>query len=471
MGARSTTLRRAGLALWLCALGAGCAREEPVGPAPPGPLLVVGVDGLEWDVALPLVQAGRMPNLRSLMERGTYGKLQTTRPTSSPILWTTIATGKDSAAHGIRGFVQDEGSGELELYDRTDRRTAAIWNMASEHGLRTACVGWWMTFPVEEILGVMVAQTNTEDHLPEGGTQRLWKGNLIDGVPGQVHPPERQNEMLAVLREVDASLPELLLRIFGAFPHELSALGEQLWSDCRWAFRADATYLEVTERLLGEADPFDLALVYFGGPDVVGHRFWRYLRPELYEHPPSTRELENLGHIVEDYYVYIDEALGRLVRAAGADATVFVLSDHGMNAVRRKEVFDAEAPPENVNSGHHAAAPPGVFLAAGPIVRAAERSLPSEVAQLETSGSIHDIAPTLLAALRIPLGRDLSGRVLTEIFRADFAIERQPRPVATHDTPAFLERQSFDGSTPGEAERLEQLRGLGYLDSEFQEDE
>ncbi len=84
-------------------LGVGCGRAEPTG----SPIvLLVGVDGLEWSVLLPLLEDGELPVLEGLMAEGSYGLLETLRPTFSPILWTTIATGKPAAKHGIRGFVR-----------------------------------------------------------------------------------------------------------------------------------------------------------------------------------------------------------------------------------------------------------------------------------------------------------------------------------------------------------------------------
>ena len=88
-----------GLGLLAGALCGGCGSAER-----PAPVLVVGVDGFEWDVALPLLAEGRMPHLAGLMERGAYGLLETSQPTFSPILWTTIATGKQAREHGVDVF-------------------------------------------------------------------------------------------------------------------------------------------------------------------------------------------------------------------------------------------------------------------------------------------------------------------------------------------------------------------------------
>jgi hypothetical protein len=155
------------------------------------------------------------------------------------------------------------------------------------------------------------------------------------------------------------------------------------------------------------------------------------------------------------------------LEAYGSRATVFVLSDHGMHAVNQKGWFDPDDPPAYVNSADHRDAPPGFFLAAGPCIRRSPVNVGVQELkrkELESVGSVVDITPTILAMMRIPLGRDMDGRVLTEIFREDFQIERQPAAVASHDTADFLagrERSQLPDSV--EQERLEQLRDLGYI--------
>ncbi len=448
-------------------LALACSGGEPDPPPDASPVVVAAVDGFEWDVVIPLLKEGRLPNVARLMERGRYGELSTLEPTWSPVIWTTVATGKPPQAHGIHHFVRRQPGGGRSLYLSRDRRTKALWNIVSDHSRRVNVIGWWMTWPVEEISGVMVAQTNTTAQLDTKGGRNVWKGTLRDDVPEQVYPASREAEMLAVLRQVEADLPDLTRRIFGPFPHPLSLLGERLWNNCRWSFRADATYLRIALALAAEEPPADLTLLYFGGPDVVGHRFWRYRQPALYRDPPAAEEVENFGRVIDDYYVYVDQALGRLIAAHGPEATVLVVSDHGMAPVNRGARFDADRPPADVNSAEHQDAPPGVLIAAGPAI---ERGRPFPLSELTRGdlvdlGNVFDLAPTILAMLRIPLGRDLEGRVLEDLFRPEMRIAEQPPAIATHDTAEFLAAQQGERPrSPGEAERLEQLRSLGYID-------
>lgn len=447
----------------------GCSTESAPtkDPNEHGPVLLLGVDGVEWNVMLPLIREGRMPNFAKLMERGTFGELETFIPTFSPVIWTTVATGKESKKHGIMHFAKRK-DGQLGLFDSRDRKTKAIWNILSDSGKKVNSIGWWMTWPVEPIDGVMVAQTNTTAQLETQQGKNIWKGGLLRGIPEQVYPTGRQNEMIDRLAESEARLEGLSEEIFGKFEHPLTKLGETLWRNCQWAFRADATYIDIALALAEEEQP-DLTMLYLGGPDVVGHRFWRYMEPDVYADPPSKEQVDNFGDVIDDYYAYADQALGHLLEAYGEETTFIVVSDHGMHAVNLQQRFDPDNPPRNINSGEHQDAPPGIFIAAGPAIRKdARTAAPNVLARtdLPKIGSVLDVTPTLLTIFGLPIGQDMDGRVMEDVLAHGIQFRRSS--VETHDSREFfedrLDRQAErSGEDPGEAERLQQLRDLGYI--------
>ena len=261
-------------------------------PLPTTVAVVFAADGFEWDILLPLVKAGKLPNLADLMERGCYGEIEMVTPTLSPVVWTTVATGKHHSKHGIHHFARfSRTGGPLRLYNNRDRKTKAVWNILSDYGRSVSSIGWWMTYPVEAVNGVMVAQTNTIEQLDTRAGNHVWKGALRPGIPGQVFPSDRQEHVFEILRDVEAGLPSLPHTIFGEFRHTLPPLDARLRSNCQWSFRADASYLQIALKLLQENPETDLTLVYFGGPDVVGHRFWRYMQPDVFRHRPTAGEL------------------------------------------------------------------------------------------------------------------------------------------------------------------------------------
>ncbi len=76
-------------------------------------LLLIGWDAADWKVIHPLLDSGQMPNLARLIAGGVHGNLATIYPALSPMLWTSIATGKRPYKHGIHGFSEPlpDGSG------------------------------------------------------------------------------------------------------------------------------------------------------------------------------------------------------------------------------------------------------------------------------------------------------------------------------------------------------------------------
>lgn len=417
----------------------------------------------------PLLAQGKLPVLRSLMERGTYGTLSSMSPTFSPVIWSSIATGKVPAKHGIENFVYSVGPREdqVRVYTSGHRRTKAFWNILSDYGMTVDCVGWWITYPAEKIHGVMVSQTNTTA-AAHNEAKAIWKGSLLKGVPGQVSPPERQSEVMATLDEVERSLPEVTDRIFGKRPHPVDPFGRLMWDETQWAFRADATYVRVAKKLIESQAPADLFAIYIGGTDVVSHRFWRYAHPEAYAHPPSADQIENFRTMIEDYYVYTDRTIGELLAKLPRDVTVVVVSDHGFGAVNQDRVFDPGDPPVFRNSGAHEDAPAGVFIAAGRYIVAAPRRAGAGAGPgsdpLPAIGSVLDVTPTLLALKGIPIGQDMDGHPLTSLIQKERLDAAPPSFIPSHDTNEWLAgRGERIEQGADEAERLEQLRSLGYI--------
>src|SRR5215218_595750 len=132
--------RIAFLLLFFLLLGllAGCARD-PV----PDRILVLALDGVDPDVVDLLISEGKLPNFARLKREGAYGRLRSERPLLSPVVWTTIATGKTPDRHGIGHFVavNPRTGEELPVTSRL-RHVKALWNIFSESGRSVAVVGW-----------------------------------------------------------------------------------------------------------------------------------------------------------------------------------------------------------------------------------------------------------------------------------------------------------------------------------------
>ncbi len=442
-----------------------------------GPVLIVAVDGFEWNVVLPLLREGRLPNLRRVMQAGSYGMLTTLTPTLSPALWTSIATGKNPDKHGIRDFLK--ATSPATFYSSRDRRTKAYWNIASERERSVDVLGWWNTFPVEPIHGLMVAQTNTREGRRQAGIE---KGSLQLGVPGQVHPVEREAEVFGVLETMEAVSDREIEEILGQSVASLPESARQAVKAAHWSIRADAVYAELARRRLDSTPRPDLLAVYIGWPDVAGHHFWpltrrqgvlgrlatsplgrvtsRRVGPEAFFGPAlgfvvdrtlwpllEPEQATGWAGALPRSYEHVDRVLGELMSRQPARATTIVVSDHGMRPW-----------------GHYDA-PPAFIAAMGQNIRRRPQALPSRRSEVPVLGSIVDFTPTLLALMGLPAADDMDGHAIEDVLEP--AVPHRPRaaPIASYDDAAWLANQARGEGQHGESdpERLEQLRALGYI--------
>lgn len=375
-------------------------------------VLILGVDAADWRVADPLIRAGRMPNLASLIRRGVRTDLHTITPMLSPLLWTTIATGVTPDRHGILDFLTtDPRTGDQVPVSSALRRVPAFWNVLTQSGVSQGIVAWLATWPAEAVSGHLV--TDRFGYLAFAGKT----GEA--GETGMTWPPEYAEHARA-LEVAPASLPISFWKRFFTVPdRELAGLGQTGFQKGKlienFALTA-ATALSSTaigEDLQKTADPRVLA-VYYELIDAAGHLVMPYAPPRR---PQITEsDFERCGRAMDASYELQDELLGRLLAGADtANTVVFVLSDHGMKSGDERPGGSAEIRGGEASRWHR---DPGVLILAGPGVRRG--------ATLAGKASVLDIAPTLLAVLGLPVPRTMPGVVLAEAFDAGGATRYAP---------------------------------------------
>lgn len=131
----------AALAL-LCILGS-CGDGGKPADAPR--LIVLGIDAMDPDIVQMLLDAGRMPNIKALAERGGLTTLDTSMPPQSPVAWSAFITGMDPEGHGIYDFIHRDPQtmepflstssknedGEMVLL----RHGTPFWEVLAAHGV------------------------------------------------------------------------------------------------------------------------------------------------------------------------------------------------------------------------------------------------------------------------------------------------------------------------------------------------
>jgi predicted AlkP superfamily phosphohydrolase/phosphomutase len=417
------------LALALCF---GCGG----GSRPHGRVLLVGIDGASPRVAFSLLREGKLPNLARIAEEGIFGPLRSHIPLTSPRVWTSIATGKSPRKHGILSFARKGADGEQRLYQSSDRKVPALWNIVTDAGMSVAVVNWWTTYPLEKVRGVIVS-----DHLlPRElqGRRNLTGARAVEA--GPIVYPEAWGDRVQALSKATGPLTDVADPFADraafpewAFPDRLSE-----------RYRNDEWLTRIALEVERELHP-DVLMLLLPGIDRVSHRLWGALEPESkYPNPPFTPEQrEFAADALLRYYEYSDALIGTLLERYGPDDLVMVVSDHGFEAgVGLLFLTGQHKTPEALH---------GVIFARGPDIAPPERGRPV---------SVNDVTPTILAWLGLPVGDDMDGKPAS--FLAIDAAEIAHIP-SYHAGP--IERLGA-GRSGAEETMLENLKSLGYMEED-----
>src|SRR5918997_83286 len=109
-------------------------------------LVILGWDSATFDVADPLAEGARLPNLSALSRGGYRAALRSTWPPMTDCAWTSAFTGSNPGAHGIFGsWYRAPGAYECRYFSARDRRVPALWELAPD--VRFLVWNVPMTFP------------------------------------------------------------------------------------------------------------------------------------------------------------------------------------------------------------------------------------------------------------------------------------------------------------------------------------
>jgi predicted AlkP superfamily phosphohydrolase/phosphomutase len=256
---------------------------------------VIGLDCAEPSLVFP--QLDDLPNLRGLVERGTWGPLRSVDPPITVPAWSCLASSRDPGQLGVYGFRNrtSHAYGELAIADSRAVDVSRVWDDLGEAGYHVVLVGVPQTSPPLPVNGELVSCFLTSDPRTDPFT----------------YPPELRNEVE---------------RVVGG-PYRVDV--RNFRSEDRDRILAEV--YEMTEqrftlaRHLLDTRPWDFFMLVEIGLDRMHHAFWRFLDPAHPRHEPGHRYRD----VIASYYRYLDDEIGELLERFDDDTVVMVLSDHG----------------------------------------------------------------------------------------------------------------------------------------------
>jgi len=332
--------------------------EARTAPAPA--LVMLALDGVDWNLLQELDEGGLTPFLSSLVGAGTWAPLDFPLPACADSGWTSVATGMQPDRHGIlHPLSAIDGSLFMQAPGAAALRTEAIWHAADAAGRHAAVIGWPATRGLRLRHGTVIAPGASAAPVDD---EHAWP---LD--PQAVWPPEaRELVHAARLAPGDIQAPDLhflLAPLDAAARRRLAATTAAALAEC------------ATLHALGTA------AIEERGAEVLVLRlpFIAVMSAAL----ASVPDRQAARICLSRCHQFLDLLCGRYQNLAGRDACFAILSNGARDA--------------------------GFMLLCGP-------GIARDLAIAPVAAC--DIWPTVALVLGLPVASELDGRVIDEALAA-----------------------------------------------------
>ncbi|HMB67580.1 MAG TPA: alkaline phosphatase family protein [Candidatus Bathyarchaeia archaeon] len=249
--------------------------------------MVIGIDAASPHLIEKWID--KLPNLKRLSALGVHGVLESIVPPSSVPAWQCFATGKNPAKIGNLGFIYIGRDLQIK-HGKTIPEMGCIWDTCSQAGLRVGVLNVPGTYPPYPVNGFMVS------------------GFPIQRGKAWTYPVDLMKRLDSAVGGYEADVPL-------AKPSEMKG-GEKAYLSEVERLHSKSVH---SARLLLEWFRPDLFVMTLQGLNMVQHDFWHFM-----DDPRSQ-----YTNVVQDWYVKMDEAIGKLTQSADEDTYILVMSDHG----------------------------------------------------------------------------------------------------------------------------------------------
>lgn len=274
--------------------------------------LVIGLDGADSNLVDRWSQDGTLPNLAKLRARGSAHHLDAPHGVTDDALWASFQYGVGIGEHGRFNYIQRLSDGRIGMsfLDEADRER--FWDRLSNAGQRVAIIDVPKTGVPRPLNGIHLA-----DWLVHG---RYFKRP-------HSYPEELATEVLEKFGAAPPSRCNYHVDLDEAVRRDLA--GNLL----RATELKEAAGLHYLSR-----EHWDLFVIGFKESHCAGHNFWDLIDPN---HPDYDVALcERLGDPLRAIFKRVDDAVGRLIEAAGPDAKVIVFTTTKMEPNASLKHFD-----------------------------------------------------------------------------------------------------------------------------------
>lgn len=360
-------------------------------------ITIIGLEGLSFDLIIPLISEGKLPNFSWLMDNGSSGRLINFSPNEPVTLNASFNSGKFPAKHR-----------QLSV------SRYRLWKMKEEMEI----VPRFILFKQLVRIGFL----KISPFQPVSQTKDIWQifeRNRISFVKRD-WPYALENPKLSQKTE----------KLLGSLFNITSLSSDDYFLLAKNAFIRDCSYEELAAEEKNKLQP-QIFYLLLNGLNTVQTYFYKYSFPQQFGNI-DQEDLDKYGPIIKKYYEFCDGLVGKYLTGLKEDELLVVFSPHGTEPLPLWKRF-VERLLGNPNvSAHHEFAPDGaIFFYGKGIVRGQNMAALQNV----------DVAPTLLYYLGLPVGRDMDGIVRSPLFAKEFIAENPVIYISSYEEFQILPPQ------------------------------
>lgn len=253
---------------------------------------------LGLDCAAPEVIFGdeRLVNLRRLMNAGMYGRLESVIPPITVPAWMCMCTSQDPGSLGVYGFRNrvDHSYERLGFANSASIKALAIWDHLGREGKRSVIVGVPPNYPPRRINGISIGCFLTPD--PE-------KNDFT-------HPANFKSKINELVGEYPVDVKNFRTERKDWLKDEIFSMSRKQWQVVHWLLKQQ------------QWDYFHFVDI---GLDRMHHGFWNYFDEKHVQFEPGNP----YQNAIPEYYLWLDNQIGKALNVLDEDTVVLVVSDHG----------------------------------------------------------------------------------------------------------------------------------------------
>ncbi|MFX0133725.1 MAG: alkaline phosphatase family protein [Candidatus Hodarchaeota archaeon] len=252
-------------------------------------IVIIGLDGVPYDLLKDLSNRDIMPNFRNLRTEGIFKKINSSLPEESSVSWSSIITGRNPGDHNIFGFTNIiKGTYTLSFTNFLKLKAQAFWQ--NDENKKYIIINVPMTYPAQKLNGFLVS------------------GFVSPDLGKSVYPISYLNKLKSLNYQIDVnsslvhkSISLFFKKLFKTLDNRIK-LYRFLWNEIDW----------------------DYFMLVFTGSDRLEHFLWNAY--ENVEHEYHTDFLE--------FFRKIDSTIGEIINRLKKNDSLIMLSDHGMERTK-----------------------------------------------------------------------------------------------------------------------------------------